>query len=222
MGLETDPQRSSLWVDMYGLITRDLEPSKEGGDKLWKVFQSCMRVFRSGAATCTATASAAAESCCDRTVDPRLRWKSVWSLSLADATVANTNATASAARPAVAAALGAPLAPTASGVRDNLLTVDANERAVLVGEGWTELCAPLGGASQFCAAHSPAASVWEQGPFLIYAGPLLPPTPSDSTDNAAATAATATAASGSATDAANGTSIAIHRCIDATSRRWID
>ena len=48
MGLENDPFNVKLWVDMYGdAISRDLEPTREDGGKMWTLFQSCMRVIRS-------------------------------------------------------------------------------------------------------------------------------------------------------------------------------
>jgi hypothetical protein len=53
MGLEGDAMASSLWVDMFGDgITRDLEPTVQDGGRMWALFESCMRVFRTGAATC--------------------------------------------------------------------------------------------------------------------------------------------------------------------------
>lgn len=77
MGLETDGDKRSLWVDMYGdSITRDLEPTVEDRGEMWNVFLSCMRVFRSGAASCAGSS----ELCC--TLQPQDQWVNVWSLFL--------------------------------------------------------------------------------------------------------------------------------------------
>lgn len=46
---------------MYGDgITRDLEPTKQDNGTLWSLFQSCMRVYESGATSC----SNHSEACC--------------------------------------------------------------------------------------------------------------------------------------------------------------
>jgi hypothetical protein len=45
IGLENDSFNVSLWVDMYGdAISRDLEPTREDGGKMWAIFESCMQV----------------------------------------------------------------------------------------------------------------------------------------------------------------------------------
>jgi len=86
MGLEQNESSwdSKLWVDMYGDgITRDLEPSVQDGGKYWKLFESCMRVFRSGVATC----SNSSEACCVRgNGDPGSTWNAVYSLTLGTGT----------------------------------------------------------------------------------------------------------------------------------------
>lgn len=144
MGLEGDVDASRLWVDMYGdAISRDLEPTKEGSDRQWKIFESCMRVFRSGAATC----SAAAETCCD-TDDALAQWTSVFSLELKE-----------------------PFA-------DSLLTTSVAEKSSLAQGAWSELCAPHGGAAEFCAGNNPPAADYRRGPFLLYTTP--PPAPARS------------------------------------------
>ena len=129
MGLENDPFNVKLWVDMYGdAISRDLEPTKEDGGKMWALFESCMRVrrllarrcfcilyltsqhlsvlqvFWSGAKSC----DDADELCCQH--DPASTWSNIWSLTLPQ--------------------------------RDTLLTNQKSERDSLVGQGWLELCAP--------------------------------------------------------------------------------
>jgi hypothetical protein len=50
----------------------------QDGGRLWALFESCMRVFKSGAATCTDKT----EACCKRGVDdPESDWVNVWSLT---------------------------------------------------------------------------------------------------------------------------------------------
>lgn len=77
MGMEGDPFGQELWVDMYGMRSRDIEPTVEDNGRAWTLFESCMRVFRSGAATC----SNATELCCGRS-DPAQTYRSVYSLEL--------------------------------------------------------------------------------------------------------------------------------------------
>jgi len=78
MGLEKDSLGTSLWVDMYGDgISRDMEPTVEDGGQMWMLFESCMRVFKTGTATC----SDVTELCCKRgSADPKSHWVNVWSL----------------------------------------------------------------------------------------------------------------------------------------------
>jgi hypothetical protein len=54
MGLETDPSANDrAFVDTYGVeFSRDIEPTKEYGSMVYDLMRSCMRVYRSGAATC--------------------------------------------------------------------------------------------------------------------------------------------------------------------------
>jgi hypothetical protein len=62
MGLETDPTATDrAFVDTYGVeFSRDIEPSKEYGSLVYDLVRSCVRVYRSGAATCADPA----EPCC--------------------------------------------------------------------------------------------------------------------------------------------------------------
>ena len=150
-------------------ITRDLEPTVEDGGAMWRLFESCMRVFRSGAARCTDRA----EACCKRGADdpesdcepPRYRCRlgcillktaamslltgvNVWSLTKPDAE---------------------------GGSADHMLVSRPEERASLAQQGWLEVCSPAGGASAFCGFGSgmaPTAALYEQGPFLMYHGAL--------------------------------------------------
>ncbi len=54
MGLETDPTAADrAFVDTYGAeFSRDIEPSKEYGSLIYDLVKSCVRVYRSGSATC--------------------------------------------------------------------------------------------------------------------------------------------------------------------------
>lgn len=62
-----------LWVDMYGQeFDRDFEPTVEGGDTGYDLLASCVRVFKTGAATCGDTA----EACCQRDAG----WTLIYSL----------------------------------------------------------------------------------------------------------------------------------------------
>jgi hypothetical protein len=48
----------------YGTgYSRDIEPTEEGGDLLYRIMASCIRVFRTGALTC----GDASELCCQDT-----------------------------------------------------------------------------------------------------------------------------------------------------------
>ena len=62
MGLEQDPDGRRLFVDTFGAeLSRDIEPTEESGSLYYDLTTSCVRVFRSGATSC----SAASEPCCD-------------------------------------------------------------------------------------------------------------------------------------------------------------
>ena len=62
MGLEQDPTASTLgFVDTFGIeYSRDIEPTEQGGSATYDLLRSCVRVYRSGAAACTA----GQEPCC--------------------------------------------------------------------------------------------------------------------------------------------------------------
>jgi len=81
MGLPYDPQNRTVWVDTYGSeFSRDMEPSVEGGDKVWRTATSCVRMYKAGR-RCSAT-DAASELCCT-TADKEV-FANVWSLSTQD------------------------------------------------------------------------------------------------------------------------------------------
>jgi hypothetical protein len=57
----SDDTADWLWVDLYGAdLNRDLEPTVEDGGAGLALLQSCLRVWRTGATTC----SDASEACC--------------------------------------------------------------------------------------------------------------------------------------------------------------
>jgi hypothetical protein len=79
MGLPTDSQRSVVWVDTYAAeFSRDVEPTVEGGDRVWLVTGSCVRMYKAGL-TC---AAAPDELCCTR-ADKEV-FANVWSLTRKD------------------------------------------------------------------------------------------------------------------------------------------
>jgi hypothetical protein len=62
----SDASADWLWVDMYGHgLSRDFEPSVEGGTAAYDLMQSCLRVWRTGANTCADVN----EACCQRAPD---------------------------------------------------------------------------------------------------------------------------------------------------------
>ena len=45
MGLPYDSQRNMVWVDSYAAeFSRDVEPNKEAGDRIWQVVTSCVQM----------------------------------------------------------------------------------------------------------------------------------------------------------------------------------
>ena len=81
MGLPNDAQNRTVWVDSYALeFSRDMEPTVEGGDRVWRVATSCVRMYKAGR-KCT-DPDAAAELCCT-TVDKQI-FANVWSFSRDD------------------------------------------------------------------------------------------------------------------------------------------
>lgn len=66
MGLPHDSQRASVWVDTYASeFSRDIEPSVEAGDAVWRVAVSCINMYKA-ALTCADIADASTEPCCAR------------------------------------------------------------------------------------------------------------------------------------------------------------
>ena len=70
---EGDASADWLWVDMYGAdLTRDIEPTVEGGAAAYELMASCLRVYRGGATSC----DDAGEACCQLAPG----WRVVYSL----------------------------------------------------------------------------------------------------------------------------------------------
>ena len=62
MGLPNDPSRYELFVDTYSAeFSRDIEPSTTYGSYYLDLMASCIRVYKSGATSCSNTA----EECCN-------------------------------------------------------------------------------------------------------------------------------------------------------------
>ncbi len=71
-----------MWVDSYAAeFSRDIEPSVEGGDAVWRVAASCVRMYKARR-TCSALAAPEQEPCCSR-ADKEV-FANVWSLVRAD------------------------------------------------------------------------------------------------------------------------------------------
>eukprot|EP00947_MAST-08B_sp_MAST-8B-sp1_P001965 g1965.t1 len=82
MGLPDDAQRNQVWVDTYGAeFSRDLEPSVEGGSRIWEVASACVQLYKAGK-TC-ASSSSSSSPCC--TTDDKLVYGNAWSLTNAAA-----------------------------------------------------------------------------------------------------------------------------------------
>ena len=80
MGLPADPQRDLVWVDAYAAeFTRNLEPTVEGGGRVWEVLVACLALYRARA-TCASAGVAPDDACCSR-ADKEV-FTSVWSLAL--------------------------------------------------------------------------------------------------------------------------------------------
>ena len=155
MGLPSDTQRGSVWVDTYGAeFSRDIEPTVEGGSRVWEVARSCVKLYKakltcasssSSSSSSSAAAAAAAAAGVDLAVEPccttgdKEVYANAWSL--------------------VDEAAG-----------DALVTNSQAERDALVaGGGWKEVCNPINGPSVFCADGSMAGG--RNGPFMLYSTP---------------------------------------------------
>ena len=75
MGLPNDPQKNNVWVDTYGAeFSRDIEPTVEGGSKVWDVTVSCIEMYKKEI-TCKDSPSS---PCC--TTYDKLIWYNAYSL----------------------------------------------------------------------------------------------------------------------------------------------
>ena len=75
MGLPNDPQKRIVWVDTYGAeFSRDIEPTIEGGSRVWEVTVECIRMYKNGL-TC---GDEPESSCC--TTGDKLVWHNAFSL----------------------------------------------------------------------------------------------------------------------------------------------
>ena len=179
--METDAQlgligTSNVWVDIYGdSYTRDLEPTKQDGGRLWDLFRSCMRVFKTGAHSCMNQS----ESCCQ--YPPERRWVNVWSLKSGNSSWApvpqkshcvdtpqtcphtpqhkycpNVKEPGQCSGSVVSKCPPCPPAPTpapSSDVHaaDYMLTSNRSEVETLIDAGThEEICTPAGGSTVFC------------------------------------------------------------------------
>ena len=71
----------TVWVDSYALeFSRDMEPTVEGGDRIWRVASSCVNMYK--AERKCSDADAAKELCCT-TADKEV-FANVWSLTRDD------------------------------------------------------------------------------------------------------------------------------------------
>ena len=138
----------SLWVDMYGDgITRDLEPTVEDGGRIWELFQSCMRVFRSKAPSC----SNKTEACCMRgDDDPESNWVNVWSLAKAD---------------------GTDMLLTIDPNERRQLTSGSSWKEICSAAGGATAFCAWNNDPHFNSV-APNASSYQRGPFLLWAGPV--------------------------------------------------
>lgn len=88
MGLPNDPQRDNVWVDTYGAeYSRDIEPTVEGGSRVWDVAASCVQAYKAKL-TCN-DPSLKSSPCCS--TEDKFIWNNVWSLQTGSDRVLTTN-----------------------------------------------------------------------------------------------------------------------------------
>ena len=67
MGLPADPQKLAVWVDTYASeFSRDIEPSVEGGGRVWEVAVACVQLYKAGLTCATLGPGNATNACCSR------------------------------------------------------------------------------------------------------------------------------------------------------------
>lgn len=157
-GLPRDAQRELVWVDAYAAeFTRNLEPTVEGGGRVWEVLVACVALYKRGA---TCVGAPPGDACCSR--DDKEVFRSVWSLVLPSSGSSPSGS-------------GAPPTPP----RDHMLAGSRAERDALLTAGWVEVCSPISHPSTFCVDKT--ATDGRDGPFVVYssagASPLGPTRP---------------------------------------------
>lgn len=159
MGLPRDAERASLWVDTYGSsISRDLEPSAHFGALLYNTTLSCTRMLRAASvlgAPSGLTPEGSPTLCAHWSLvdedccslEPTEAFHSVWVLQTKDGS-------------------------------DWLLTNSSYERQTLLQSGgWSEVCSPFGGPTDFCVSTALEGSpLGLRGPFVMASVPT-PDTP---------------------------------------------
>ena len=140
MGLPFNAQNRTVWVDTYASeFSRDMEPTVEGGDRLWRVVSSCVKMYKAGKAC--GDVGTAAELCCT-TADKEV-FANVYSLRSVDGTAADGAAD------------------------DAMLSSNHSEFASLLASGkFVEVCNPINGSTAFCTNTSMADT--RDGPFMVY------------------------------------------------------
>jgi len=166
MGLGGDPSGASLWVDSYGhSLSRDLEPAaRQGGDALFLLLQSCMRVVRLMGGLGEHYSGVAVELK-DLAAYFGPKRDTLTSCSIAGEACCAYNETSS------GYALVRSLLRKDGG--DSLVSLDPNEIQVLLASGqWEEVCNGYGGGTDFCVSETVLASqrLAGQGPFLLHTG----------------------------------------------------
>lgn len=125
MGLPYDAQNRTVWVDTYASeFSRDMEPTVEAGDRIWRVATSCVSMYKAGR-TCGDESDAAAKSelCCT-TADKEV-FANVWSFKNSD---------------------------SSDSILTNNQT-EATE-LYSKGSGWNQQCNPVSGPTVFCVDTS--------------------------------------------------------------------
>ena len=204
MGLPNDPQARHVWVDTYGVeFSRDLEPTVEGGSRIWEVTviipsptlrsltstverdaklgphanqvaASCVTLYKEGG-TCDTNATA---TCC--TTDDKLVYANVWSLASTSALIEDGRLDLRACicpacvRVTHMFTCVSPSGASAKGERNRLLTTNAAEVSSLVKSlKWVEVCNPITGPTAFCV--DTAQLDGRDGPFMLYSVPVAQP-----------------------------------------------
>lgn len=172
-----------MWVDSYGAsFSRDIEPSVEGGDRIWQVRLGSTHGKKSRANAhhikirTKIVVDVIRESHTRDVVhlaspSPSLDWlETQVAASCVQLYKANKTCRDEPMSPCCSLedkhVFGNVWSLTAPGGIDNLATTDENEKDVLVQQGWKENCSPITGPSVFCVDGS--ESDGRNGPFLLF------------------------------------------------------